>query len=186
MKILEKMTLVLYSLIILILAILLSLVIFGVISPVAIKNATTSLIDNQTASLSVLGVNIILVLLSIKCIFFRKTDKKSKPEEQGILLQNENGKLIISKDTIENLVNTIIKQFETIEGTVGSISLNEENNLVIAINLTVGENIVIKELSANIQEKIKTIIKTTLDLDVKEVNIRIKDYIVKKENVAQQ
>ncbi len=186
MRILEKLALIIYSFIILVIAVLSSLVVFGWLTPEAIANAITSFVNNRTACIVTLVVDVIFILLSIRCIFFRKSDKKSKAEEQGILLQNENGKLIISKDTIENLVNTIIKQFETIEGVATSISLNEENNLVISLNLTVGENVIIKELSANIQEKIKSTVKTTLDLDVKEVNIRIKNYTTKKENVAQQ
>ena len=44
-------------------------------------------------------------------------------------------------------------------------------------------NVIIKELSSNLKEKIKTVIKETLDLDVKEVNIKIKNYQQNKESV---
>ena len=186
MRILEKITLVIYSLIILAIAVILSLLVFNWIQPELIGNAIMAIVNHEKASIVLLVVNIILILLSIKCIFFRKSDKKARPEEQGILLQNENGKLIISKDTIEKLVNSIITQFESVEGATNSITLNAENNLVINLNLTVGENIIIKELSANVQEKIKTSLKNALDLEVKEVNIKIKDYAAKKENSAQQ
>ena len=141
-------------------------------------------IKGEQSSIILLSVNAIFALLSIKCIFFRKKDKKVVEEEQGILLQNENGKLMISKETIENLVNTIINQFESVTGVTSSITLNKENNLVVNLNLSVGENVVIKELSVNLQEKIKTTVKETLDLEVKEVNIRIKNYTEKKENVG--
>ena len=144
-----------------------------------------SIINGEKTSIVLLVINIIFILLSIKCIFFRKSEKKERADEQGILLQNENGKLIVSKDTIEKLVNTIISQFESVEGATSNITLNSENNLIIGLNLTVGENVIIKELSVNIQEKIKTAVKTALDLDVKEVNIRIKDYATKKENAGQ-
>lgn len=186
MRILEKITLVIYSLIILITAVILSLLVFGWVSPEIMGRIIIKVIEGKTSSIVLLVINIIFILLSIKCIFFRKSDQKARTEEQGILLQNENGKLIISKDTIEKLVNTIITQFESVEGATNSITLNSENNLVINLNLTVGENIIIKELSANVQEKIKTALKTALDLEVKEVNIRIKDYATKRENNAQQ
>lgn len=186
MGILEKIALVIYSFIILAIAGISSLLVLGWLSPVLVGEVIMRVINGEKASIVLLTVNAIFVLLSIKCIFFRKKDKKARPEEQGILLQNENGKLIISKDTIENLVNTIITQFESVEGATNSITLNEENNLIINLNLTVGENIIIKELSANVQEKIKTALKTALDLEVKEVNIKIKDYANKKENTAQQ
>lgn len=186
MGILEKIALVIYSFIILTIAVISSLLVFGWLSPELVGETIMKVINGETVSIVLLAVNAIFVLLSIKCIFFRKKDKNARPEEQGILLQNENGKLIIAKDTIENLVNTIITQFESVEGATNSITLNEENNLIINLNLTVGENIIIKELSANVQEKIKTALKTALDLEVKEVNIRIKNYATKKENAGQQ
>jgi len=182
MRIIEKTTLTIYSLIILAIAVILSTLVFGWIKPETIGNAIINIINGETSSKILLILNAIFILLSIKCIFFRKPEKKSRPEEQGILLQNDNGKLIISKNTIENLVNTIISQFESVEGATSNITLNAENRLEINLNLTVGENIIIKELSANIQEKIKTTLKTALDLEVEEVNIRIKDYTAKKEN----
>lgn len=186
MRILEKIALVIYSFIILAIAIITSLLVFGWISPELVGKVIMSVIEGENSSIILLAINVIFVLLSIKCIFFRKPDKKVGTEEQGILLQNENGKLIVSKDTIEKLVNSIISQFESVEGATSSISLNSENNLIISLNLTVGENVIIKELSANVQEKIKEAVKKALDLDVKEVNIRIKDYTVKKENAGQQ
>lgn len=182
MRILEKITLVIYSFIILTISIITSLLIFGWVTPELIGGTIMSVIEGEKTSIILLIVNVIFILLSIKCMFFRKSDSKTRKEEQGILLQNENGKLIVSKDTIEKLVNAIISQFESVEGATSNISLNNENNLIISLNLTVGENVIIKELSANIQEKIKTAIKTALDLEVKEVNIRIKDYTTKKEN----
>lgn len=186
MKILDKIALVIYSLIILAIAVISSMLVFGWLAPELVGNTIMSIIKGEKTSIALLVVNVIFILLSIKCIFFRKSDKNVKPEDQGILLQNENGKLIISKDTIENLVNNIIPQFESVEGATSSIALNSENNLVINLNLTVGENVVIKELSANLQEKIKTAVKTALDLEVKEVNIKIKNYARKKENTTQQ
>lgn len=186
MRILEKIALIIYSIIILVIAVVTSLLVFGWLTPVTVGNTIMQVIKNETSSIVLLVVNVIFILLSIKCIFFRKTEKKSRTEDQGILLQNENGKLIISKDTIEKLVRTIVSKFDSVEGIASSITLNNENNLIINLNLTVGENIIIKELSANIQEKIKTALKTALDIEVKEVNIKIKDFAVKKENNIQQ
>ena len=184
MRILEKIALVIYSFIILAIAVVSTLLVFEWVSAELVGETIMKVIKGEQSSIILLSVNAIFALLSIKCIFFRKKDKKVVEEEQGILLQNENGKLMISKDTIENLVNTIITQFETVEGATTSITLNAENNLIINLNLTVGENIIIKELSANVQEKIKESVNNALDLEVKEVNIRIKDYSnAKKDNV---
>lgn len=185
MRILEKIVLVIYSYIVLVLAVILTLIMFGWLDAEFVGETVMSLINGGTTSTIILVVNIVFMLVSIKCIFFGTTNKKKETDGQGVLLQNENGKLMISKETIESLVNTIITQFESVAGATSNISLNKENNLIITLNLNVRENVIIKELSANLQEKIKTTIKETLDLEVKEVNIKIKNYTAKKENVGQ-
>ena len=49
------------------------------------------------------------------------------------------------------------------------------NNVVIDMNLVVATETIIKDLSANLQNKIKEVIKTTTEIEVKEINIKIKD-----------
>ena len=49
------------------------------------------------------------------------------------------------------------------------------NNVRVDLNLTVGADTVIKELSMNIQDRIKEVVKNTTELDIKEINIKIKD-----------
>ena len=186
MKILEKIVLVTYSYIVLVMAIILTLMMFGWVEAEFVGEIIVSLINGEKSSTVILVANIIFMLLSIKCIFFGTTSKNSQTESQGILLQNENGKLMISKETIESLVNTIINQFESVTGSTSNIMLTKENNLIITLSLNVGENVIVKELSTNLQEKIKTTIKETLDIEVKEINIKVKNYAVKKENVVQK
>ena len=102
------------------------------------------------------------------------------------MLENSDGKLLITKDTLENLVNTIVKSFDGAENAVARIELDNENNLKVFVNISVKENAVIKELSSNIQARIKEAIKTTSDLDVKEVNIKVKDVAPVKKTVVQE
>ena len=52
---------------------------------------------------------------------------------------------------------------------------------MVYVNLMVSSNVIIKELSANLQTKIKEKIKTATDLDVKEVNITVKKVAPKEE-----
>ncbi len=179
MKIIERIALVIYSYIILILATILSLIILGLLDASFIQNIIENMIQ---ADIAILVINIVLILLSIRCIFFDSRDKKSEKDKQGILLKNESGKLLISKEAIENLTNSVIKEFESIEQINTKTTIDKENNLIITVNLVVGQNIIIKELSVNLQNKIKDTIKTALDLDVKEVNIKVKSYVAKNEN----
>jgi uncharacterized alkaline shock family protein YloU len=181
MKIIERIVLVVYSYIILVLATFFSLIILGLIDASLVQTIIEKILQEDILSKVILGLNAVFILLSIRCIFFDTRDKKSEKEKQGILLKNENGKLLISKETIENLTNSVIKEFESIEQISTKTTIDKENNLIIVVNLTVGPKVIIKELSVNLQNKIKETVKSTLDLEVKEVNIRVKSYVAKTE-----
>ena len=53
--------------------------------------------------------------------------------------------------------------------------MDKENNVNVFVNLTVTNDAVIKDLSVNLQNDIKQKVKNATDLEVKEVNIKIKD-----------
>ena len=181
MKILEKITLIIYSNIILILSIILCLLIFNWLDISLVENIINSLIIGETSSKILLGLSVVFILLSIKCIFFDSTSKEEIKERQGVLLQNESGKLLISKETIENLVNSVALNFQNAEDVTTRVELDSENNVKVYVNLIVNEEAIIKELSSKLQQKIKEKIKTATDLDVKEVNITVKKVAAKPE-----
>lgn len=174
MKTLEKITLIIYSNIMLILAVVLCLLVFGWLDMDLVGNMMYSLIVGDTSSKILLGVSVIFILLSIKCIFFDSTSREQIKERQGVLLENESGKLMISKETIENLVNSVALNFQSAEDVTTRVELDRENNVKVYVNLIINSNAVIKDLSANLQAKIKEKIKTATDLEVKEVNITVK------------
>ena len=88
---------------------------------------------------------------------------------------------MITKETIENLVNNIVKGFDTAEDITTKIELNQDNTIEVYVNLSVRENAIIKELSTNLQTKIKDTIKKTSDLEVRGVNIKVKNVEPTKE-----
>lgn len=181
MKILEKITLIIYSNIMLILSIVLCLLIFGWLDMALVGDFCYKMIVGDTSSKVLLGLGVAFILLSIKCIFFDSTSKEQIKERQGVLLENESGKLMISKETIENLVNSVALNFQSAEQVSTRVELDRENNVKVFVNLTVTEDAVIKDLSANLQTRIKEKVKTATDLEVKEVNITVKKVAPKEE-----
>ena len=181
MKILEKITLIIYSNIMLILSIVLCLLIFGWLDMALVGDFCYKMIVGDTSSKILLGLSVAFILLSIKCIFFDSTSKEQIKERQGVLLENDSGKLMISKETIENLVNSVALNFQSAEQVSTRVELDRENNVKVFVNLTVTEDAVIKDLSANLQTRIKEKVKTATDLDVKEVNITVKKVAPKEE-----
>ena len=56
------------------------------------------------------------------------------------------------------------------------------NNVVIDLNLVVSSDTIIKDLSTNLQSRVKEVIKTTTEIEVKQVNIKIKNIETVKGN----
>lgn len=180
MKVIEKITLIIYSNIILILSIIACLLIFGWIDIDIVQGLVRSLLLYGTSSKVILGVSIVFILLSLRCIFFDPTSKQELKDKQGILLANDNGKLMISKETIENLVEAVTKEFKVAKDVTSKVEIDKENNVNVFVNLVVGADTVIKDLSADLQAKIKSKVKETTDLEVKEVNINVKKAVPEK------
>lgn len=175
MKILDRIGLALFSSLMLIISIIVCLMIFGWLSVDLVHELVVMAINDNLSSNIMLGLSIVFILLAIKCIFFDSSSKQEMDYKNGILLENSDGKLLITKDTIENLVNSVVKGFDSAENVTTRVELDKENNVTVFVNLSVKENAIIKELSTNLQTKIKTTIKKTSDLEIKEVNIKVKD-----------
>lgn len=183
MKFIEKVSLTIFSTIILVLSVLLCLIIFNWLDSSNIYYILQQLTLNPIATNVSLGISIVLMLLAIKCIFFPSYGKGKEERKEGILLENESGKLLISIETIENLVKGVVLGFSNIKATNCKVKLDKQiNNVVIDLNLVVAAETVIKELSTNLQNRIKEVIKTTTEIDVKEINIKIKNIEAQKEN----
>ena len=181
MKTLEKITLIIYADIMLILSIIMCLLIFGWLDMDLAGNIVYRIIEGETSSKVLLGISIVFILLSIKCVFFDSTSKEQIKERQGVLLENEIVKLMISKETIENLVNSVALIFHSAEDVTTRVELDKENNVKVYVNLIISSDAVIKDLSANLQTKIKEKIKRATDLEVKEVNITVKKVAAKEQ-----
>ena len=175
MKVLDKIGLAVFSTLMLIICVLTCVVIFGWIDLDVIHEMAKLALNDVTTSNILLAISVILGLLAIKCIFFSSEEKEIGGVKDGILLQNADGQLVISKNTLEELVNNVVKGFDSAENVSARIVLDKERNLIVNVILDVKETAVIKELSNNLQTKIKSAIKKASDLEVKEVNISVKE-----------
>ena len=182
MKILDRITLVLFSIIMLVISVVMALLIFSVVSFETIETLYNQMIANNIANNVVLGVALISIVLAIKAIFFGGSpNENSKMNGDGVLLENESGKLLISRETIENLVNSVAKDFENTQSVTTKVVVDNENALKVFVTLMVLPNTVISELSANLQKRIKEVVKNVTDLDIKSIDIKIKNITTPQE-----
>lgn len=181
MKILEKFVLIIYSLLILIISSIICLLIFRVIDIENITKWIELVLTDVSVSIIVLGISIICILLSVKCLFFRSRKQIKKSNATDILLENDSGRLLISKNAIENTVKNVINDATSSNPeTKVTIDIDPANNLSVYISILLGTDVKVRDFTIGLQMKIKSKIKENFDLEVKQVNIKI-DNIERKE-----
>lgn len=153
MKFLDKMILCIFSVLILLMAVISSACIFGWIDATG------------------------LYVFAIKGIFFESSTDEEKSVGNGIMLENDDGKLLVTKETITSIVNSVVAGFEGVKDQQSKITLDENNDLSILLTIAVSDQAVIKDLSNNIQVRVKDAIKKSLDVEVKSLDIKVKDMV---------
>jgi hypothetical protein len=156
----------------------------GVLAPDFGANIMSNIVEGEFFSKILFAIAVILFVLSIREIAFG--EKVEVPGKEGIILENESGKLIISKESLENLIAGVGKEIDGAESISSRTFFDSEKNVTVDVNVVVNREVVIKEISTELQKKIKVALKQTADLDVKYVNIKIKNISNKKnKNKAQ-
>ena len=181
MKFLEKLGLVLFSFIILVLAIMLILIGVGLVDVSIFSILIAKMIAHSTAVKVMYGVCAVLILIAIRCLFFGSTSS-ANPELDGILMENEDGKLLITYDTLETLVDGVINNVDDIIAASPEITITEDNEVYISILIDVKQHTVIKLITSKLQQDIKTTIKDATDIEVKRVDIQVRE--VEAEDVS--
>lgn len=179
MKILDRIALTVFSVVMLIISVISCLIIFRCIDITTTFIVMAHILADPTISNILVAINIIFILLAIKAIFFESSDKDEKYND-SILLENDDGKLVITKETLVGLVNAVVAGFASVKSSQTKVYLDNENNLSITLTVETTSDTIIKELSNNLQIRIKERIKQSLDLDVKSINIRIKSIVEQK------
>lgn len=188
MKFLDKLGLALFSLIDLIISILLCLFLFGWIDFTIITVAFNNILAARNGVYITLGILVVLMLLAIKCLFFPSYERKTKKSDdsEGILLQNDNGKLLITKGTIKNLVNSTVAEFKDIQSSDSEIEIDQNGEVEVNLTINVYKETIIKDVSAKLQNKIKESVKKATDLSIKQINIKVNDVEKMEENITEE
>lgn len=186
MKFLDRVGLVIFSTIVLIISILLMLMGFNFIEPTIFTTLINKILSNQQATYILIGVSVVLILLAIRCLFFSDSGSKTKSSETGILLENSSGKLLITRNTLIDLVDEVVEKNDEVQKYDTDVIIDKQNNVTINVAIEVNVGCVIKELSSKLQKDIKENIKNATDLDVSAVDIEIHKVELKKEETENE
>ena len=163
MKFLEKFALTVYSYIVLVLAVIMCLLVFNWIDIGTVTKTVTTIAQGDISSKITLVISAIFILL----------------------LKNENGQLLITKETLDNMIKSVVYKFDNIENCTPRISIDEQNEISITLQVVLKDDVIIKDLANRLQTKVKEEMKKTSDLDVKNVNIKIINMSKKQEETKE-
>lgn len=180
MKLVERFSIIVFSVLVFIVSGFIVLVSTDLVGMDVVENIFNFLSDNIVSTVC---IGLIMILWSIANIFFK--DNSSKENSNGILLENENGSLLITKESISNLVESELRNTEEIKDYNVKIEFDSKRDLIINVVMTVKDQAVIKEISAKVQENIKLTIKRATDLEVNQINIKIKNVEQEKKAAVQ-
>ena len=193
MKIIDRIILTIFSIVILIESVISIFLIFGWVDIQNIILIVKDVLNNNVIYNTVFAISILFILLSLKAILFSSSSSKNNNEikkqektRDGVLLENEDGKLLISRETIERIANNVVNNYSNIQDAKTKVLIDENNYIAIVVEAQILQNTVIKDLNTNLQSKIKDAVKDATDLEVNEVNIKIKNIIPVQENKIEE
>lgn len=181
MNLLKEITLTIFSFLLIAMALVYSVILLGWADIDFLIDMHNHIMNTANIRFVLLGISILIIIFALLAVFGGAGKKEAR--KTGVLLENEKGKLLISKETLENLVNSVLKGFENVHMNAIRTELDEDSKLNVNISISVGENVVIKELSNAIQNQVKETIKKASDLEVKNVNISIRGIVEEKKTV---
>ena len=187
MKIIDKFTLKMFSFIMLIISIVLFMISIQILQESIFGVLISRLFTMVTAGRTILIiVSIILCLLSLKCLFFTYSRKDRNFEDDvndeiendtGILLENDDGRVLITRGTIRSLVNSVILRTDEIIDAKIIVDINADNEVSVKLAIDVIQGVAIKNVTSKLQSDIKNMVKETTDITIKSVDIDVKEYI---------
>lgn len=178
MTLFEKIISVTFSVIVLIVSVSFILTLGGVLDPDLGSDLMKDVMKGEFFSKILFIISIVLMIFALREIAFGK--KLETEGRDGIVLENETGKLIISKESLENLIAGEAKEIYGTESISSKTFLDPDKNLIVDVNVVVSKDLAIKEYSSELQKGIKDVLKRIADLNTKNINIRIKNISNKK------
>ena len=94
MKFFDKLGLMVFSSLILILSVIIFIMCFGWLDVELVSNLVKNMFNNPTSTNILLGISIVLIALAVKCIFFPSDEKEKNGIKDGIILKNTDGELV--------------------------------------------------------------------------------------------
>lgn len=169
MKGFEKFLLIVFSLIIIVLAVCVLFVSTGVVDVTAgFSTIKGWLLDNKTVGV-VIGA--ILAILGLVGVF--SSSDNSDEKKGGLAIKSEKGTIYITKDTFENIILGVTHKFVELKNVKTDVLMSEEG-ILVNIYTSILPDTVVPTLTAKLQDNVKSSVLKQTTVEIKEVNVKIR------------
>ncbi len=173
MKGFDKFLLVVFSIVIIILAVCILLVSTGVVDITgAFSNIKMWLLQNKLSGVVIGAVLAILGLIGV----FASSDTNEE-RKGGLAIKSEKGTVYITRDTFENIIYGVTKSYAELKNVKVDVSMSEEG-ILANVYTSILPDTVVPTLTAKLQENIKSSVLKQTTVEIKEVNVKIRGVYV--------
>ncbi len=178
MKVLDKIALAIFSVVMLVISAIYIGVYFNYFDSAFVMFVGDFIINQEPNKTVFLGIAIVSLLLSLKVVLgsFFCSDTVKDP----IKIEGENGTVEIMPETIENIAKITISNYVAVSDIVAKMQSKKEG-IVVNVCVTVLPEINITELVTELQGKVKERIERQTSATVLKVNVKVKDIKKAKE-----
>ncbi len=114
-------------------------------------------------------VGLILLIVSLRFLLY---GLKSRQLPETTVRDGELGKVCITLNAVESLVLKVIQDIENVKDSKIKIK-KRENGVSVLLRLTVNHDVIIPEMTFELQKAIKDYIETTAGIFIKDVRVSI-------------
>lgn len=171
MKIIDRLVLALFSLLLAIFSLFIILIPFNINGIFSIENIAYN-ITNMGGNYYYTVVGVILLVVSIGFLFSGIIKTKKYDDNSFLVMRNEYGEIIIYSHTIVGLVQNVVDKFSGINNIKTYVKLIE-GLIQVEMNGEVLPEINIPEVTKDLQALVKTHIENATGAQVKEIKVKI-------------
>ena len=171
MKIVDRLILTLYSLVIALISLVLIIIPFNMFHIFNV-NEGISLIESMKGNYFYSLIGLIFFIVSIRFLLSGIIGTKDTLKESFLVMKNEYGEVIIYSNTIVGLVQNIVDGFSGIKNINTSVNLFD-GQIEVLMEADVLPEINIPEKTKELQQKVKEYLEDTTGAKVGEIKVEI-------------
>ena len=174
MKFLDRLISFLFDIVVIVLALTVILVMTNIIGYPVVNGILKDYVFNFDYQLIVISIAAVVILLGLKITVFSST--LGSEAKENIFVDTPHGKIQINQETIEGIAKNIIKNYDQVKDVQARMT-KAKGGINMYMVLQVYENTSIKDIVTRVQNDVKTQIVNTTSVDVKKVDVKIKNVV---------